>query len=237
MPRYPRVFLPFMPLHVVQRGHDRQRVFSRPRDYDYYLSNIIEMKQKHDVRLYAYCLMTNHVHLIVEPGKDVASISRFMRAVAARQTRYVNKLNDRTGTLWDGRFKASLIDSDAYLLACPRYIDLNPVRAALVAAPEDYPWSSYRCHAAMDSSNWLDEHESLHALGASATVRGRAYREFTSIEVPDGELTLIRQAVHRNQVTGNAQFRKRIARRTGCQIPARGPGRPCGARPSKRSEK
>lgn len=228
MPRYPRVFLPDMPVHIVHRGHDRQPIFSRPGDYSYYLANVIEMKSQCAVRVFGYCLMTNHVHLVVAPHDDPTLVSQFMRTIAARQTRHINKRKNRTGTLWDGRFKASLIDTDAYLLACLRYVDLNPVRAALVTAPENYRWSSYRCHSALAQSAWLDEHESFRALGESQGARGRAYREFVMLGITDSELTLIRQAVHRNQLTGGSGFGKIIAERTGHRIRARGPGRPCG---------
>jgi putative transposase len=226
MPRLTRLFLPDVPLHIVQRGHDRQAVFVQPRDYQYYLDNIAEAKADLSVQLYAYCLMTNHVHLIVAPDEDVSNISKFMRIVAARQTRYVNKLENRTGTLWEGRFKASLIDSEAYLLACSRYVDLNPVRAAMVAAPQDYEWSSFRSHAAMERTNLVDDHPIFHALGRNSGARGKAYREFVSHGIVDEELDLIRIAVQRNQLTGNRQFHEAIANRTGRRVPTCGRGRP-----------
>ena len=144
MPRYPRLFLPDIPLHVVQRGHNKKPVFGEPADYRYYLDNLIEKKNELGIRVFGYCLMTNHVHLIVMPGKQVENISRLMRVLAARQTRRVNKRESRSGTLWEGRFKASLVDSDAYLLACYRYVDLNPVRAGIAETPEGSEFTSLR---------------------------------------------------------------------------------------------
>ncbi len=226
MPRSSRLFLPDIPLHIVQRGHDRQPVFVQKRDYEYYLDNIVEAKTDLTVRVYAYCLMTNHVHLIVSPGEDVSSISRLMRIVAGRQTRYANKLENRSGTLWEGRFKASLIDSEAYLLACCRYVDLNPVRAGMVAAPANYEWSSYRCHAAMNYSTWLDEHSVFRALGNSSSARGNVYRKYVADGISDEERQLIQTAVRRNQLTGNQKFRETVARRTGRRISSQGRGRP-----------
>jgi len=226
MPRLPRLFLPEVPLHIVHRGHDRQPVFIRPRDYQYYLDNVAEAKEDLSVQLYAYCLMTNHVHLIVAPDYDATNISKFMRILAARQTRYVNKLENRTGTLWEGRFKASLIDSEAYLLACVRYVDLNPVRAAIVASPHEYRWSSFRSHATMECTDLVDDHPVFRALGTNSDTRGKAYREFVSLGIVDEEIDLIRKAIQRNQLTGNQQFQETIAYRTGRRIPARGRGRP-----------
>lgn len=226
MPRYPRLFLPDMPLHIVHRGHYRRPVFLQTKDYGYYLANLIEAKTNLDVRLYAYCLMTNHVHLIVSPGNDVSSISDLMRIVAARQTRYVNKVEKGTGTLWEGRFKASLIESDAYLLACYRYIDLNPVRAAMVDAAQDYQWSSYRSHAALEHLDWLDEHAIYQELGRTRDKRGRAYEEFVAADISESEMELIRAAVRRNQLTGREKFQKAVAEHTGRRIESRGRGRP-----------
>ena len=132
MPRSARIILPSTPHHIVQRGHNRQTVFVSDEDYNYYRENLIEFKCEYDCRIYAYCLMTNHVHLIVDPRKKPESLSLLMKRVAGRQTRYVNKLEKRTGSLWEGRFKSSLICSKDYLPACCRYIELNPLRAGLI---------------------------------------------------------------------------------------------------------
>lgn len=226
LPRHPRLFVPHLPLHIVQRGHDRQPVFLQPADYEFYLSNLLETKLELDIRLLAYCLMTNHVHLILVPGDDVTGISKLVRVVAARHTRLVNRREGRTGTLWEGRFKASLIDFDRYLLACYRYVDLNPVRASMVATPEQYPWSSYRQLAALAYNRHLDSHDVYEALGEDPAQRGRVYRAFVARNVCDKELALIRTALRRNQLTGDRRFRQAIERQVGRRISARGPGRP-----------
>lgn len=156
MPRYCRAFITDHPYHVVQRGHDRQPVFATDQDYQTYLDNLAEQRAVQCVKVFAFCLMSNHVHLIMQAERDGADISKVMRVVAARQTRYTNRLERRTGTLWEGRFKASLIDSGGYLLTCCRYVDLNPVRAAIVSRPQDYRWSSYRERAGYaDTMTWL----------------------------------------------------------------------------------
>lgn len=228
MGRRPRLFLPGYPHHIVQRGHNAEAVFVEPSDYEYYLANLIEWKVRYDVAVYAYCLMTNHVHLVLAPRADGFAISALMRRLAARQARYVNRLERRSGTLWCGRFKCSIVDSDNYLLACMRYVDLNPVRAGICRHPAEYRWSSYAQKAGVmhesAHGDWLDpDPVTWHE---NPTVRQRAYARFVAAEIPDGELDLIRTAVRRNQLTGNDRFVDEIQRRTGLRIEARGQGRP-----------
>jgi putative transposase len=226
VPRFPRLFVQGLPLHIAQRGHDRQPVFTHAADFEHYLTNIRAIKEDLSIRVFGYCLMTNHVHLIVSPKAEVDNVSKFMRVLAARQTRYVNKRKNRTGTLWEGRFKSSLIDTDRYLLTCLQYVDLNPLRAAIVASPEDYRWSSYRSHAGTNSEEWLDNCAVYDALGADPTARANAYARLVSHGIKDEKLLLIRTALQRNQVTGDQRFRSRIATRTGQRISALPPGRP-----------
>jgi putative transposase len=228
MGRRPRVFVPGYPHHIVQRGHNHQAVFVEPADYEYYLANLIEWKDHYDVAVYAYCLMTNHVHLVLAPRADGAAISALMRRLSARQTRYVNRLEGRSGTLWGGRFKCSVVDTDNYLLACMRYVDLNPVRAGICEHPADYPWSSYAQKAGLLSDSrhayWLDPDPVTG--DEDMTQRQRAYASFVAADVPNCELDLIRTAVRRNQLTGKGRFIDEIAHRTGLRIEARGQGRP-----------
>ncbi len=127
MPRMGRIVLPNYPHHVVQRGHNRQVVFAAEQDYRRYISDLRELKDVFGVKVYAYCLMTNHVHLLLAPGEAVAGLGQLMKALAARATRYRNRLEGRTGTLWESRYKSSVVESDAYLLACCRYIGFYPV--------------------------------------------------------------------------------------------------------------
>ncbi len=133
MPRLARIVLPNYPHHIVQRGHNRGLVFVEAADYQRYVADLRELKEAFDVKVYAYCLMSNHVHLLLSPGDSIAGLSQFMKTLAARATRFRNKLEGRTGTLWESRYRSSLVQSDHYLLACSRYIELNPVRARMVA--------------------------------------------------------------------------------------------------------
>jgi putative transposase len=222
-----RVVLPNYPHHVVQRGHNRQVVFAAPEDYQRYLDDLRELKEAFGVKVYAYCLMTNHVHLLLAPGDSAAGLGQLMKALAARATRYRNRLEGRSGTLWESRYKSSVVQTDTYLLACSRYIELNPVRARIVAEPGDYPWSSYRERAGMISSHdWLDTDPCFLALGLDSMERFIRYEAFVRQAIAGEETRLIREALQRGQLTGSGRFIDEIERITGLRIEQRGQGRP-----------
>lgn len=229
MPRHSRVVIPDYPHHVIQRGHNRQLVFLVAKDYRYYLNTLQEWKQRFGCKLFAYCLMTNHVHLVIDPGDDPKSLSLLMKRVAARQTRFVNTRERRCGTLWESRFKSSPIDTDNYLLACCRYVEMNPVRAGIVAVPEEYPWSSCRCRVGSARSTILDDmHDGVcfERDGTEKSETPTTYSAWLRAATPPGELELMRKAVQRGQLTGDDCFSDEIERRIGRRIALRGPGRP-----------
>lgn len=226
MGRPARLLLPGFPHHVVQRGHNRNAVFVEPDDYAYYLANLREWKQFYDVEVYAWCLMTNHVHLVLAPRREGAGVSGLMRRLSARQGRYVNRLERRLGTLWCGRFRSSVIDTDGYLLACLRYVELNPVRAGMVTHPADYPWSSYRERMGLAARELLDAEPATSLPGDSEAERRRAYARYLASDVDAAEENLIRSAVQRNRLTGDSRFVAEIERRTGLRMENRGRGRP-----------
>jgi putative transposase len=202
-------------------------VFANADDFEYYLSDLRELKEAFGVSVYAYCLMTNHVHLLLAPGDTTSSLGQLMKALAARMTRYRNKLEGRSGTLWESRYKSSVVQSDTYLLACSRYIELNPVRAHIVSRAENYPWSSYRLRVVDPAeNNWLDIDPCFKALGTTELVRRIRYKEFVEQVAPSGELELIRSALQRGQLTGATRFVEEIELITGLRIIARGQGRP-----------
>lgn len=225
MPRTGRVILPNYPHHVVQRGHNRQVVFPHSQDYRYYLDTLLEWKAGYDIKVYAWCLMTNHVHLVLEPPEAVENLGRLMKRLAGRQTRYVNRRLARSGTLWEGRYKSSPIQTDAYFLACCRYVELNPVRAGMVADPDGYPWSSYCSRPASSAPGLLDEHPTYRVLGRSPAERLHQYRLFVRAGTPDAELRLIRQSLQRCQLTGDDRFVDTVERLTGRRIEHKAPGR------------
>ncbi|MCX5509376.1 MULTISPECIES: transposase [unclassified Pseudomonas] len=227
MPRGGRVLLPHCPHHIVHRGHNRQVVFAQDTDFQRYLADLRELKDAFGVKVYAYCLMTNHVHLLLVPDDACAGLSQLMKTLAARATRYRNRLEGRSGTLWESRFKSSIVQSDTYLLACCRYIELNPVRARMTVEAGDYPWSSYSIRmGAAKRQNWLDDNPLFEALGETEELRRKRYAEFVRQAISDGELSLIRDAIQRGQLTGSSRFVDEIAQITGKRIERRKQGRP-----------
>ena len=227
MPRMGRIVLPNYPHHVVQRGHNRQVVFAADEDYQRYLADLRELKDAFGVKVYAYCLMTNHVHLLLAPDESTTGLSQLMKALAARATRYRNRLEGRSGTLWESRYKSSVVQTDTYLLACSRYIELNPVRARMCAEPGDYPWSSYRGRISENApADWLDTDPCFLALGADPVERRERYAAFVKQAVPEDETRMIRDALQRGQLTGSDRFVEEIERVAGLRIERRGQGRP-----------
>lgn len=226
MPRMGRVVLPHYPHYVVQRGHNRQTVFAQEQDYQRYLEDLQELKDAFDVRVYAFCLMTNHVHLLLAPGDSGAGLGQLMKGLAARATRYCNKLERRSGTLWESRYKSSLVQTDTYLLACSRYIELNPVRTRMVARPEHYPWSSCSLRMQEPADCWLDFDPCYLALADTEPERHARYTRFVKDAVSNAEVELIRNALQRGQLTGNARFVEEIGQIIGRRIELRGQGRP-----------
>jgi putative transposase len=210
----------------VQRGHNRQTVFVSDDDYNYYRENLVEFKREFNCRIYSYCLMTNHVHLIVDPVNKPESLSMLMKRVAGRQTRYVNKLEKRTGSLWEGRFKSSIVSSKEYLPACSRYIELNPMRAGMVGDPAEYQWSSYPAKVIGTRDPVVDFHPSYLSLGDSRQERQKAYAEYVLGTVPDDEIKLIREALQRGQLTGSERFRAETEKKLGIRLSNKKPGRP-----------
>ena len=226
MPRKARILVSNCPHHVVQRGHNRKVVFLAEDDYQFYLENLKEWKLKLGINLYAWCLMTNHIHLIVEPGNDAGTISELMKQLAGRQAAFVNKQKARSGALWEGRFKASPIQRDTYLLACCRYVEMNPVRANMVVGPRQYRWSSYRERVGLAKSGLLDMDVSYLSLSDDESRRIECYRAYLQQGAPDDEIKLLQSAWSRNQLTGNNRFIDEIERRTGKRIEYRNRGRP-----------
>jgi putative transposase len=190
------------------------------------LADLAEQKREWKVGVLAYCLMTNHVHLLLAPESDGLSVSSLMKVLAGRHTRRFNRRYGRTGTLWEGRFHASLVETDRYLLACGAYIDLNPVRAGIAARPEDYRWSSYAVRAGLVRNTWLDPDPALGGLARSEEESRAAYRDYVDQGVPSRDMASIRRALKRNQLTGGKAFHTLVRHRAGITVPSRGPGRP-----------
>jgi len=226
MPRKARILVPHYPHHIVQRGHNRKVVFLADEDYQFYLENLKEWKTKLGIRVYACCLMTNHIHLIIEPGDDARSVSELMKRLAGRQAAFVNKQEGRSGALWEGRFKASPIQRDTYLLACCRYVEMNPVRASMVAGPRQYRWSSYRERMGLVNRGLLDRDACFLALADTDAKRIECYQTYLKQGTSNREIELLRTAWARNQLTGNQRFVDEIEQRMGVRVEHRGRGKP-----------
>ena len=178
MARLPRYIIPGQPQHIIQRGNNRQLMFAAEADYQFFRDALVEAAAKHGLAIHAYVWMTNHVHLLATPEFD-DSIGKTFQSVGRRYVQYFNYTYQRSGTLWEGRYRATVVDSERYLLMLMRYIELNPVRAGMVAAPQDYPWSSYRHNAlgkAGPNADWLSSHEEYSRLGRDDADRQEAYR-------------------------------------------------------------
>ena len=225
MPRRARLTLPGVPLHLIQRGNNRQSCFFGDDDYRFYLDGLADAAGKTDCRVHAYVLMTNHVHLLVS-ADHVAAPGAMMKALGQRYVPYVNRLYRRSGTLWEGRFRSCPIQEEAYLLACQRYIELNPVRATMVEHPADYRWSSYRANAQGEDDRQVSPHRLYVALGDTAEHRQAAYRELFRHELEPGLVDQIRAATNGNFLLGNARFAAEIEATLGRRVSPGTAGRP-----------
>jgi len=226
MARKPRFGLPGIPQHVIQRGNNREPCFLAEADYRRYLDDLKTSADKFLCRIHAYALMTNHVHLLVTPMREEA-IGDMMQALGRRYVHYVNKTYRRTGTLWEGRYKASLVDSDAYLLTYMRYIELNPIRAEMVAHAGEYQWSSYGANAQGRRDPLLCPHPLYTALGVTAAERQHAYRELFRHHLDNDLLHEIRDALNHELVLGRSYFKDKIEQMTQRKTRMGSPGRPC----------
>jgi len=226
MPRRSRIAFANFPHHIVQRGHCRKDVFMCDYDRADYLASLAECREKFRLKLFAYCLMRNHVHLVVDPGEDAKSLSLLMKCLAGRHARRLNLRYSWSGSIWESRFKCSPIETERYLLTCGRYVDLNPVRAGIVSAPSAYPWSSYRARAGIESSALLDPDPAIEALADTKVRRCMRYRELAEEAIDHNDLECIRGAVQRNQLTGTNDFVEKVKQERGLLVPIRLRGRP-----------
>jgi putative transposase len=209
MPRQARYFILGIPQHVVIRGIDKQATFFAPDDYELFLRVLANEADKSNCCVHAYVLMTNHVHLLVTPNSSRA-IPRLIQGLGRNYVQAINRRYNRTGTLWQGRYKACLVQADDYLLACQQYIELNPTRAGMVTDPADYPYSSYRSHALGIENVSLTPHEVYVALGNTDIARQLAYRELFESTLTRSIVSSIREATHACRVLGNGKFTTQI---------------------------
>lgn len=225
MGRKPRYYVPGVSCHIVQRGNNRSPCFFTQQDFCSYLECLRDAVDEYGCELHAYVLMTDHVHLLMTPREETG-ISRAMQSLARRYVQYINHCHQRTGTLWKGRHRASLVESQRYLLLCQRYIELNPVRAGMVEVPGEYPWSSYRANAYGRPDPLLTGHPEYLALGRTPAARQAAYRELFRGKIPDEDLHALRAATNLNVPIGSERFRSAVERRLRTRVSDRGRHRP-----------
>ena len=230
MPRRPRIIIPGTPVHVIQRGNNRQACFYAEDDCLCYLDWLKEYTGTAGCALHAYVLMTNHVHLLLS-SEEKSGPAVLMKRLGQRYVQYVNRTYRRSGTLWEGRFRSCMVQQGNYLLLCQKYIELNPVRAGIVAHPGEYRGSSYRANAQGESSDLLHHHPVYTGLGGTDADRQAAYRELFRYDLEPGVIDQIRKAANGNYALGGERFQKEITVMAGRRA---APGKP--GRPRKKSE-
>jgi len=209
MARHSRFVVVGHPQHIIARGNNRQAIFCCDEDFSFYLENLKAGCIKYAAELHSYVLMTNHVHLMMTPLNE-DSLSKVMQMQGRCYVQYFNHTYRRTGTLFEGRYKASLIDTERYLLTCMRYIELNPVRADMVKGPSEYPWSSYHCNANGYEDELITPHSEYLGLGLSKEERLSNYRALFRAHLSESEITKIRESANKGWVLGSDRFKNMI---------------------------
>jgi putative transposase len=225
MARLPRLTLPGYPHHIVQRGNNRQAIFAERADYEALLGLLDEYARKFHVAVHSYVLMSNHFHLLATPQTD-DGVPQLLQAVGRSYVRQFNKRQQRTGTLWEGRYKSTLIQAERYLLACMVYIDLNPVRAGLVARAADYPWSSYAHYAGSRADKLITPHPLYWELGNTPFAREHAYAELVAAGIGSQQQQALTEATFRGWALGEADYVADLQRRTERRVAKAKAGRP-----------
>ena len=225
MARLARVAPIGVPVHIIQRGNNRQDCFLEKADFAAYLHWLEAYSKKYNVEVHAWVLMTNHVHLLCTPQADNA-VSLMMQALGRQYVRYFNQQNERSGTLWEGRFRSCLIESETYLFTVYRYIELNPVRAQMVARPEDYEWSSYKMNALGWQFKLGAPHSLYTQLGRTPAERQKSYQDLFAKVLDEVKVTEIREATRRGLAVGSETFKQEIADLTGRRVAFAKRGRP-----------
>ncbi|HUW25681.1 MAG TPA: transposase [Gallionella sp.] len=225
MPRRARLSVPGIPWHIIQRGNNRSVCFHAEEDYQLYLHYLDEFATKFGCAIHAYVLMTNHVHLLLTPQR-ADSAALLMKHLGQRYVQYVNHTYQRSGTLWEGRFRSCLTQTEDYVLACYRYIELNPVRAGMVIRPQDYRWSSYHTNALGKASRFIVPHEQYLRLGREGAERRETYRALFKAHLDEEVVGQIRSATNGNYALGSERFQREIGAALGRRAHRGQSGRP-----------
>ena len=226
MARLPRLIVPGFPHHVIQRGNNRQRIFETQADYAFFLELAQEHASQFGVAIHAYVLMPNHIHLLATPQTAQDALPKMMQAVGRRYVRHFNDSHGRTGTLWEGRYKSTLVQTDRYLLACMVYIDLNPVRAGLVSLAADYPWSSHGHYIGLRVDPLITPHPLEWALGNTPFAREAAYAALVQQGISTKQTLDLTQSALRGWALGDDRFVAELQRQTPRRVVKASAGRP-----------
>jgi len=228
MARLPRYVIPNQPQHIIQRGNNRQMIFAADADYQFFRDALIDASVKYGLAVHAYVWMTNHIHLLATPQYE-NSISNVFQSAGRKYVQYFNHTYKRSGTLWEGRYRATVVDTEQYLLKIMCYIELNPVRANMTEHPADYPWSSYGRNAEGKSGfneDWLVPHDEYLRLGNVEVNRLAAYRALFKVALADSDLKQIRESAHKGWALGSPKFIEQIELLGKRQAYSKGVGRP-----------
>ena len=225
MPRRGRLAVPGIPWHIIQRGNNRSACFYTEADYHRYLLTLTEQADKHGCAVHAYVLMTNHVHLLLTPERE-DSAALLMKHLGQRYVQYVNRTYRRSGTLWEGRYRSCLVQTEQYVLRCYRYIELNPVRANMVSHPRHYRWSSYRANAEGLADPLLTAHAEYSRLGGSRHRAVDVYRALFDEHMEDAQVQIIRRATNGNYALGDVRFQREMAKLLNRRVTPGNSGRP-----------
>ncbi len=225
MPRKRRFYLPGVPVHAFQRGYNRQPIFFDDQDYLAYLRFLKASADALGCLVHAYVLMTNHVHLLVTP-KAENDVSLLFQNIGRHFVPYINKTYQRSGSLWEGRHKGNILESEDYFLICMRYIEMNPVRAGMVEHPAQYRWSSYAANAQGVDNAIIQPHQLYVGLDTTPEARQTAYRALFATSIHSDELELIRASLHSGTPLGNDRFKQQIESVVGCRVGFSKRGRP-----------
>lgn len=225
MARLPRLVIPHQPHHVIQRGNNRHTIFVDAEDHAVFLGWLRESAKAFKVAIHAYVLMPNHLHLLATPS-DETGLSRLMQWVGRHYVPYFNKKYARSGTLWEGRYRATVIDSERYFLICSRYIELNPLRAGLVADPLAYPWSSFAHHIGVKADPIITDHALYWSLGNTPFDRELAYKGMVEHGLSATDCRAITEATTKGWALGSEDFKAKLKGLTARRVTPAKRGRP-----------
>ena len=231
MARLPRLVVANQPHHIIQRGNDRQLIFRDTDDYTVFLARLNDAAKQYQVAINAYVLMSNHLHLLASPS-DPEGLARMMQWIGRHYVPYFNRKYARAGTLWQGRYKATVLDSERYFIMCSRYIELNPVRAGIVADPFGYAWSSYAHHVGSKSDPIITDHPLYWALGNTPFEREAAYRGLFEHALTEKDVHALSEATRKGWALGSEQFKVALEKKVSRRVRPAKRGRPCKQGPS-----